>query len=142
MTTIAFKNGVLAADTALTSGVDAFAGEMTKIAMCDDFMGGASGNILDISKFLDWVEEGADFKNLPEFEGSINSLLISKKHEVRTVGKGGISRPIEAPFHAIGSGEEAAKGALIVGATAKEAVEAAIHIDLYSGGHADVLSFK
>lgn len=142
MTTIAFKNGVLAADTALTSGADAFAGEMTKIAMCDDFMGGASGNITDITKFLDWVEEGADFDELPEFEVAINCLLISKNHTVRNVGKGGISRPIDAPFHAIGTGEEAAKGALTAGATAEEAVQAAIHIDLFSGGRVDTLCFK
>jgi len=142
VTTIVFKNGTLAADTALTSGADAHAGEMSKIAKCEDFMGGASGGILEVSKFLEWVVQGADFDDLPKFEEKFNAFLIDKTHKVRVVGKEGISHPIKSPFYAIGSGEEAAKGALLMGATAEEAVQAAIHVDLYTGGSVEALRFE
>jgi len=140
VTTIAFKNGVLAADTGLTTS--SVAGEIKKINKCEDFIGGACGNVVDVHKFLDWVEKGADPEALPKFADDFKGLLIDKTHNVRFVYKEGISCSVDAPFHAVGSGEEVAKGAFIAGATAKEAVQAAIHIDPYTRGHVDALRFK
>lgn len=140
MTTIVFKNGVLAGDTLISC--DTVTGEMTKIAKCENFVGGGSGNVVDVSKFLDWVEKGADFEALPKFSDSFRGMLIDKNYALRWVYMEGVSRPVEAPFFAVGSGQEVAKGAFITGATAEEAVQAAIHIDPYTGGHVDVLRFK
>ncbi len=140
MTTIAFKNGVLAADTLIATNT--VAGEMTKIAMCDRFMGGGSGDVVDVSNFLDWVEEGADLKALPKFSDNFTGILVDKSHYIYLVYENGVSRPISAPFYATGCGQEVAKGALAAGATAEEAVQAAIHISPYTGGHVDVLRFK
>jgi len=140
MTTIAFKNGILAADTLISS--DTVVGEMTKIATCDDFMGGGCGNVVDVSKLLDWIEEGADPQALPKFSDSFRGMLIDKKYKMRYVYSEGISRPVNAPFFAVGSGQDVAKGALTAGATAEEAVQAAIHMDLCSGGQVETLCFK
>lgn len=140
MTTIAFKNGVLAADTLIST--DTVTGEMTKIAVCDSFMGGGSGNVVDVSKFLDWVEEGADPKNLPKLSDCFRGILINKNYTMHYVYSEGISRPITAPFYTVGSGQDVAKGALTAGATAEEAVQAAMHIDVFSGGQVETLCFK
>jgi len=142
MTTVAFKGGVLAADTQITSGSEAVEGSISKLAKCENFMGGGCGNLIDMCKFLSWVEEGADPKHFPKFTDNFTGLLVGKGGKVCFVRSDGISRPVEAPFYAIGSGEEVAKGALVAGATAGEAVQAAIHIDLYSGGSVEALRFK
>ena len=142
MTIIVFKEGILAADTLLVSNVDAVAGEAMKIGMCEGFMGGATGNVIETAAFLEWVENGADWAKYPEFKDPFTGLIINRENVVWHGGKGGISRPVIAPFHAIGSGEEVAKGALGAGATAKEAVQVAISIDLFCGGHVDTLRFE
>jgi len=144
MTTVAYKNGELAADTQVVSGGAMQVGEVNKLAMssCGQYMGGACGELINVSMFLKWVTNGADRRSWPKLTDDFKGLLVHKDGSVRIASYKGLSRPVNASHFTIGSGEEVAGGAFVVGATAKEAVQAAIAVDLYTGGSVDLLTFK
>lgn len=142
MTTIAFREGIIAADSQYTYESEAGgnrkhpcpklfrktikSGESVIIATQGD---GSAGLV-----FVDWYGSGKKppvviSHNLPDF-----TCLVLRK--------GGLfeydayCRPYEItlPFYAIGSGANAALGAMHMGASAVQAVEIACQIDSYSMG--------
>ena len=139
MTTIAFKNGVMAADTAVTRG-DNHAGIAYKIrSRADGAVAGASGALPDAIKFLDWFELndgspieglGADFEALVAYpDGQVTEYSGST-----SLGNY-VGRPCPGfGTLAIGSGWKAAAGAMAAGATAVEAVMIAAQIDVHTCG--------
>jgi len=145
MTVVVYKNGTLAADTQVVSGGAMLIGTCTKIALsaCGGFMGGACGNLTNLTLYLKWIGAGADRRAWPvDLTDDFKGILVSKDGSVRYCTYKGLTIAVDAPYHAIGSGEEAAKGALVAGADATQAVMASIAVDLYCGGHAEGLSFK
>jgi len=137
MTTIAFKNNVIASDGQVTTNGLIETQKYTKIfkvpkgylAFCGDAADG-----------LDLVDhyKSKDGGNICLKELSINGILIStrtKKCYKLWVSSGGRLHEVEIEgFWAIGSGAEIALGAMAAGASAAEAVCIAIQYDAYSGG--------
>ena len=71
---------------------------------------------------------------LEDLEDRISVLLVCRetKQVFTMVGNNFIS--VKGEAHAIGSGAHVATGAMLVGATSKEAVKAAAKVDLNTGG--------
>lgn len=78
MTTIAFKDGVLAADT-LVSAEGVRSGYTTKIRKIGPVLAGGSGRVRDVQAFLDWFVGGMDGEP-PETGGNAEGLLFFDGH--------------------------------------------------------------
>lgn len=132
MTTVAYKAGVLAADSLVTSnGVRD--GAARKIAKHKGMLLGGAGCWSTVTKFMDWVRAGAQGECPIETGGEANGFVVMPDGRfIMWSGRGPTTT--ESPYFAFGSGREFALGAMAAGASAEEAVRVAIELDVYSGG--------
>ncbi len=132
MTTVAFKDGQLAADTLANSNGNRIC-HVTKIYERNGVLIAGSGSLAQCQRFWDWARTG--MKGEPpahDEEHGYEGALIWDDHILLFTPIGIIRRPT-APFWATGSGWELAMGAMAAGATAREAVEIAAEVDLHTG---------
>lgn len=131
MTTIAYRNGIMAADTRAYSGGSVPIGQKNKIHRLDD------GSLVGVSStepgmaeaFAAWLNDGANPEEAA-FAGdrlkNLSALHITPEGQVffycENITPSG---PLYSRFFAIGSGEQYALGALSSGATAEAAVKVA-----------------
>lgn len=144
MTVIVFDGKTLAADKSASCG--GVVQSVTKIQRHGDELLACTGNLSIGLELFDWYKRGALPSTYPpanrdEDKGA--SLIV--------VGAGGMVRkyesspfPIEfnGAFSAFGSGAATALGAMHMGATAKQAVEAAIKWDAGCGLGIDTLELQ
>jgi hypothetical protein len=137
MTTIVYRDGVMAADSRAYGGTGKELGHKTKIRRLDDgTLIGCSTNQVGLGEaVLDWYARGAKQDDAPK-PASVELTFLA----VKPNGEGYyasdsffLSGPLQAPFFAIGSGAYAAQGALHAGASAERAVEIACLVDVWSG---------
>ena len=138
MTVIAFREGVLAADSLITGGGTRL-GYASKIRKIGPVLAAASGSWPQALSFLDWFSGGMD-GDPPEVDEKAEGLLIYDGRLVTWSDKGWDH--IVAPFYAIGCGAAEARGAMAAGASAVEAVKAACLVDVHCGGHVDTLTVR
>lgn len=137
MTTIVYRAGVLAVDSQACSGWTRD-GVSVKGRKVGRILAAASGGSPHCQAFLDWASTGT--QGLPDMgssekdgEHAFGYLFLPSGECVRFHPR--VPPMISAgPFWSFGSGGFIALGALAVGATAIEAVEAAIRWDIGSGG--------
>ena len=135
MTTIAFKDGVLAADSHIACG-GLRSGTAQKIF---EHGGGAiagAGAYAEFLRFKDWIVDGADPEKRPELKESDLIWIKPDGSVVEFEPTGQLA--YEAPFYALGSGRELAIGAMAAGASAEEAVRIAIDWSQGSGGEVQI----
>lgn len=132
MTTIAYRDGVIAADSLVSSGPNR-AGHVVKIARGPDgTLAGAAGDMWACMTFLRAIETGSP---LPAERGNdFDALVVDVRGKAHYVGDKGDPVPVDGDYFALGSGEAAALGAMEMGASAERAVAVAIKIDKGSGG--------
>jgi len=129
MTTIVYRDGVMAADTAVFDrGV--YVGQAIKIfRSVNGTLGGVAGCFGDSSAFGVWFKNGFD-EETPDFkDADSEGLIVHKNGDAEWVGKDKKRFPIQAEYHTIGSGFLVAMGALHIGASALRAVEVAADLD-------------
>lgn len=142
MTTIAYRDGVLAADSLVTLGETALPGATKKITRLPSgdlfgFCGALADGMMLLKALLDEEED------LPTWRGGTTGVLIEKKTGRISVYEGHgpfIYEP--ARFGAWGSGMEFALGALAAGASAEQAVKIATKFDINSRGPVRALKLK
>lgn len=139
MTTIAYKDGILAADT-LFSCMGTVAGYGPKIERTPSGrLVGASGNATYIRRLLKWAKtEKGDPPLLKSTENGMG-LIVELDGTVTELNEDG-SYSLSMPFHASGSGTVLAMGVMAQGGTAEEAIRIAIRYDLHTGG--DVMTLQ
>lgn len=138
MTTVAYRDGILCADTLKTcNGLRDDYG--TKIFRVGPVLIGGAGPASVCLRFRDWVADGMEGDS-PFMGEDGNGLLISESAVICFSVSG--CYPIKAPFYSLGSGYQIALGAMDQGASAEEAVRAAIRWDTSSGGDVTVLHLK
>jgi len=139
VTTIAYRNGIIAADRLVTHG-KVREGLTSKIIKRGRILAGAAGSTSQCQRFLDWVERGCigDQPALIGQEYSIDGFIVSDGNLVCFNGE--TYWTIEADFYAVGSGEQFARGAMAMGASATRAVRIAARFDIGTGREVDVLS--
>ncbi|UTU07686.1 hypothetical protein CcrC1_gp493 [Caulobacter phage C1] len=134
MSTLAYKDGVLAADTRVTDG-GVIVGSVSKIRRVGPVLIAGCGDLLDLERFHVWVKAGLEDGFAVE---DSECWLIAPGHPFLVFEATGFLS-LEAPFHAAGSGGKFARGALSMGADAVEAIRCAQQHDTLSGGPIDVL---
>jgi ATP-dependent protease HslVU (ClpYQ) peptidase subunit len=143
MTTIAYKDGIMAADGRETLDGFILNDACKKIMrLGDGSLVGGHGETQGINQVMDALFAGKD--KLPKAEGA--DLLMVKPDGKMYLKEGGDRkfRPLESnlKFYAIGSGARYAITAMKAGADAKRAVELAIEADVWSGGKIQVVPLK
>lgn len=140
MTTIAYRDGVIAADTLATWG-SSRDGAFTKVAKRGPYLAGVSGGVAACQRFLDWFSMGlrGDPPQMPDGDRTSHGIIILPDDRMLTWGPTGWERTRIIDHYAMGSGGEFAQGALAMGATAERAVQVAIQYDTKSGGDITVL---
>lgn len=131
MTTIAYRDGVIAADTFLTTPRGDVLGEFRKISSRGRLLVGVAGDTAACQTFLRWFDRGA--AGPPPPMKRITAIVVRQGHPL-IYAHAGRWCELAAPFFAIGSGCEYAMGALAAGASAREAVEIASRFDTATGG--------
>jgi ATP-dependent protease HslVU (ClpYQ) peptidase subunit len=137
VTTIAYRDGVIAADTLISCG-NHRDGSYTKIAKRGRLLGGSSGSAAEGYAWLRWFEAGC--KGEPPKMLKTNAFIAQPNGTLVFFGEDG-SFPFKpnGEFYAIGSGCEYAVGAMAFGASAPEAVRIAMQFDSGSAGEITVL---
>jgi len=139
MTTVAWKDGVVAADTQATSEYGAITGHFVKIELLENgSILAMLGDACTAYPLRDWFLGDRD-KDQPG-KGMIVVFKRDGRHLLYNDGGWQILAP--AAFRAFGSGGELALGAMAAGASAKEAVEIAIRLNVHTGGEVTVLGLR
>lgn len=141
MTTIAYRNGCLAADTAILNGYNILGDAIVKIASDHGCLAGAAGDAGYCAAFLRWFRNGeqGDPPKAGKEDGNFDSGIIVRpdgsidRHEI------GGWHTIRPRYYALGSGRDHAFGAMFAGADAETAVRAAIEHDPGTAGSITVL---
>lgn len=141
MTTIAYRSGVMAADTGMSSG-GGRVGFTQKIARTlDGHLVAAAGSAAYAHAFKQWAL-GGEVGDPPKAKSDGNycdrGLIVRATGQIEVYEEGGMF-PVEASYVAMGSGAAEARGAMFCGATAEQAVRAAIEHDDGTFGDITVL---
>lgn len=143
MTTIVYRDGVMAADRRAYSGDKKGIGAKTKIHRLDDgtLWGVSSSNVGADALIRRWVEGGCGDASPDQLKpDSFELLLVRPNGDVFYAnGNLDLTGPLKADFFAIGSGDHFAMGAMAMGASAAKAVQIASDLDLWSGEGMTVL---
>lgn len=142
MTTIVFRDGVLAADTAVFDR-GCYCGQAEKIHRAPNgSLFGAAGALGDLVRFKDWMMAGEPEDKRPEFrDDDSEAIVIRPDGTVHWFGTRDYAE-IVGDFHAIGSGFRVAMGAFAAGATAEQAIEIAADIDSHTRRPIKVLKLE
>lgn len=126
MTAIAYRNGVMAADTACN--IAGILIHVPKVMKVRGHLIGVCGNNTPPDEYLlKWFFATAAGENktpIPTFE--FDAMVVTPKAKIQVWDQRGVYEPISAPFFAVGSGSDFCMGAMEMGATAVQAVRAAI----------------
>ena len=136
MTTIAFRDGVMAADTSVMAGYSQFDSGVPKIAkMADGRLAGAAGSAGFSGAWIRWCLTGAldDDRPVPQKDdtGTDRGIIVNLDRSISVFESEGwfVIRP---RYYAMGSGKDHAFGTMFAGADAETAVRAAIEHDASS----------
>ena len=127
MTVIVYRDGVIAADTGFASGGHR-SGSVLKIFQNHLLVGGASGVVTRCHAWGRWLTAGAqgEFRQDPFGEDDWNAFSVDEVGSLRHYDNDGWFDLAHVPYYAIGSGKMTAMGAMWQGATAAQAVAAAL----------------
>lgn len=148
MTTITYRDGVLAVDSQVTAhrirvGSTTKAGRLPK-----GYRWAFAGSSQLMFAFAKWCERSIENDDLSTWdenpprwsrEDDATGILVFPDGKVSEYEGQGWLR-VEAPFLAWGSGEQIALGAMAAGKTASEALEIACEYDVFTGGPVLVLA--
>jgi 20S proteasome alpha/beta subunit len=137
MTTIAYRDGVLAADTQMTAGGWIRPGRAKKLMRLEDgTLLGICGTYATALKAMSQAAAGEDVKTVED-----DTVVRIAPDGSIDIFQAGASYALEgAEFYAWGSGHSVALGAMHAGASAEEAVRIATLVDNETGG--DVVSVR
>lgn len=139
MTTIAFDGETISCDTLMVDGSTQYL-LGTKILSTEHFLIAGSGEVYQIQRAYRSLEN-TDDKSIQSWRSwdkdmaeDIRLLVISKRTGKCWLLVGGELVKCPRTPIAIGSGGDVAVGAMMMGATSREAVKIASKIDVYTGG--------
>jgi len=133
VTTIAYRDGVIAADSLITQNGTRIGTVAKIVRVPGGGLAGVAGELGGMARFLDWARSGAEGE-LTFSTCEIDGFLVTAEGQVLVTTDSGGMVKIKQPFHAVGSGRDFARGALAAGATAVEAVKIAMKFDTQTGG--------
>jgi len=142
VTTIAYRDGVLAADSRVTSDNIITGSSTRKIVKRGPVLAATCGTAAMGREFLCWVERGCP-GDMPDIVHKRDSGWSCWAFLSTPLGNFLLQEPglvrVHGDYFAMGSGRELALGAMAYGASAEQAVAAAIMHDNNSGGPVHIL---
>ncbi len=140
MTTIAYRDGVMAADSMITSNDEwIMPYQCPKIErLADGSVVGFSGNLYLQREFIAWLELPVERGPQPDLKDTSKAIVVNRQGRVRLHQYAGYAE-MTAPFFAIGCGTIPAMAAMHMGASAKRAIEIASLLDNATGGEIQVV---
>lgn len=140
MTTIAYKQGVLAGDTMVSFGGTKCPGEQRKVhRLRNGCLFGWAG-LLEQAAVLRKAVEAGERDNPPKLK-DLHALLVEPDGKV-WMYEGVNWFPSKQPYSAYGTGHDFALAVMAFGGSAKDAVRVAIKLDKSSGGRVQWVSFR
>src|SRR5690606_18148085 len=115
------------------TGGDGYFAAVDKIFRIGDRLVGLSGDLSSVNAALEWFRSGMP-EQKPGLSSNLEVLAIEPDGTVRWYGSTLAPIEIRGDYHAIGSGDKYAFGAMSMSATAKQAVEIACRFDTGSRG--------
>lgn len=153
MTTIAYKDGIMAGDTQVTWGSEADYG-IVKVYRTKKHLLGISGNWALHRPYFDWImkietdlacpTECYRYKEdlLVDFNDSSGTLiLVNESQQIWSIQEADSACFINRTHMSIGSGNKYAQGAMASGLSAPLAVAVASNFDVYTGGSIAYVTF-
>ncbi len=141
MTTIAYRAGVLAADSSCWVG-STHTHPIKKIFRVRELMIGCCGRVSDIHAFVKWIDHSADFEEYPRLS-DFEALVISPDGKVRAFEPQSPDPiPVLGAYCALGQGSDFALGAMWAGASAVDAIKAARDHNSHTHGRIQQLRLK
>ena len=148
MTVIAYKDGVVAADSQETHG-DGRKQSCKKLYKVNGTVIATAGDSYTSLIFVDWFERGARMEDCPDlsnvsWDEDFECLVLESQSEIYTINRFFQKYYIEMPdgFFAIGCGAGYATVAMDCGLSAKEAVKMTCKHDAYCGGRVQSMRVK
>jgi len=131
MTTIAYRDGIMASDSGVWFGDAAAPFARKLIRGFDGTLYGFSGWAAHAQRYMDWVEKGCEGEEpkseaLEKGDSSLLVLKVPVRGPIALLTARGPELYPGAPYFAIGSGNVGALCAMHAGATAEGAIWAAI----------------
>lgn len=141
MTTVAYRNGILAGDKAIF--VTDHLTTSTKIwRLKDGRLVGGSGLLSVVNVWREWLENGGDRPAiLADKEDGIRGVIIDTQGRMWRHDPYGVWLD-EGEFLAIGSGAHHALGAMAFGASAAQAVKVASQFDPWTSSEINILCLE
>lgn len=139
MTTIAIRDGIMAADTSVWEGC--YRGSKQKIVRTSlGHLFATCGDSGITERLAKWIEDGESEDRLPRIveKTDFAALVLYRDGSVGHYTERFMRSMIDGPFFALGSGNEFALGAMAMGASAEKAVEIACQFDPWSRGPVQV----
>lgn len=126
MTVIAYRDGIIAADRQATSYGLAY--EVEKLFVSEDAIRTGTGDASFVMGMIEWHKAGADPKTFPESQKTDDwaRLIVVTAEGVSWYERSPYPLRMKGEYMAWGSGADFAMGAMYAGASAEEAVLAAI----------------
>lgn len=149
MTTIAATKDEIACDLQFTNGSMKFKGA-TKIYRFkahkdtyphSDFMIGFAGTASQVAHAAAFFADPDGHKKTPTLRG-LYGLVLTEQKKLYTFDDLKAWLVVDQPYYSIGSGSSFALGALRAGASPKEAVQAAMKDDIFTGYGVKVYNFS
>lgn len=135
MTTIAFRDGIMAADSRAYSGRNLYVGMKRKIHRVNGMLVGISSSTVGVPEKVRRLIEDNGIEGSFEDPLDCSAIVVTRDGRVFYFDKSDtFSGPVQSEFLAIGSGEDYAMGAMAHGASAEDAVRIAIQYDPWSAG--------
>jgi 20S proteasome alpha/beta subunit len=142
MTTIAYRDGVLAGDTRETDE-DMIWNDCTRKVwrLKDGTLYGGAGDAEGCTLLLEALRKGNLLPEMPESAKDVSAIRVTPDGKVYFY-EGFTWRRMKEGYLAIGSGRKPALALLRYGASAVDAVKGAMSIDMYSGGRVKTVKLR
>lgn len=142
MTTIVWRDGLVAADSRIIRGGDRISPEtvMKVWRLEHGGLGAAAGAVWIVSEFRDWLNRGQKAWERPKVPDDTVVMEFKTDGHIVEYATDGVTETNPARgYFAWGSGADYAYGAMEMGASARRAVEIAMLFDYGTGGDITVL---
>ena len=156
MTTIAYRDGIMAAEGKMTLGDMVIKLDTEKVFWVNNHLVGVCGRARAINTFVTWLQKMTDYHIVNQEVGELvdlvppaleddegySALVVTPSRQVLMYeGNTPIDMGLNVPM-SVGSGSCFALAAMKAGNSAEEAVKVACELDVYSGGEITVVQLE
>ena len=156
MTTIAYRDGIMASEGKMTLGDMIIKLDTEKVFWVNNHLVGVCGRARAINTFVSWLQKQTDYHIVNSEVGDLvdlippvleddegyTALVVTPSRQVLMYeGNTPIDMGIDVPM-SVGSGSCFALASMKTGASAEEAVKVACELDVYSGGEITVVQLE